>query len=129
MIFHSNPEKLATHNKVVKRQWFYSTGQLYSEEYCLNGVRHNPNGPAIREWYASGQLLCEYYYLNGNLHNPNGPAVRHWYQNGGLTCEYYYLNGESRNPKGGPAIREWEPDGTLRGGWWESVRVATLMTN
>lgn len=71
---------------------YHDNGQLFYEEYRLNGKRHNPNDPAYRSWYDNGQLSLESYWLNGERHNPNGPARRSWYENGQLDFEEYFLN-------------------------------------
>ena len=75
-------------------QTWHENGQVRSETYYLNGMRHNENGPAFRSWHDNGQLKYEFYYLNGNLHNPNGPALREWRENGQLEDESYLLNGK-----------------------------------
>ena len=75
--------------------WEYrDNGQLAYEEYCINGKRHKPNGPAYRYWHENGQLACEQYWINGKCHNPNGPAYRNWYSNGQLATEEYWLDGK-----------------------------------
>ena len=50
MKYHIDPTKLFTHNKLV------CVRANNYEGYWLNGSRHNPNGPAYREWYDNGQL-------------------------------------------------------------------------
>jgi len=41
------------------------SGELWREEYWLNGNLHNEHGAAYREWDESGELIEESYWLNG----------------------------------------------------------------
>ena len=59
MKYHIDPTKLFTHNKLV------CVRANNYEGYWLNGSRHNPNGSAYRLWYNNGQLWHEEYWLNG----------------------------------------------------------------
>jgi hypothetical protein len=45
-------------------------------EYRLNGVLHNPNGPAITN------IECRWWMLYGQFHRYYGPALRNWYVHG-----------------------------------------------
>ena len=94
-----------------------NNGQLISESFWLNGKRHNPNGPAYREWNTQGQLIIEDYFINGKWHNPNGPAYRRWNNEGQLIWEEYWLNDERHNPHG-PAVRKWNDEGQLIQEYW-----------
>jgi antitoxin component YwqK of YwqJK toxin-antitoxin module len=48
----------------------------------------------IREYFDNGQLWHEEYWIDGELHNTNGPAYRYWDKNGKLTHDEYWVNGE-----------------------------------
>lgn len=63
------------------------------EEFWVHGKRHNPNGPAYRQW-KSGILISEFYYIRDKLHNPNGPAIRRWDDSGKLICEEFWIRGK-----------------------------------
>jgi len=75
------------------KQTFYGNGQIQSEEYCIDGNLHNPNGVARKYWYEDGQIEEESYWIDGNLHNPNGIACKDWYEDGQIYSEAYYLDG------------------------------------
>ena len=55
---------MRTENLTVKREW-YENGQILSEEYLINGKRHNTEGPAYRKWDENGQIRYEVYWING----------------------------------------------------------------
>jgi len=77
------------------------------KEWCLNGIRHREDGPAIeysdgtKEWYLNGEFhredgpAIEYpdgqkeWCLNGNYHREDGPAIE--YADG---TKEWRLNGE-----------------------------------
>lgn len=73
---------------------YNDSGKLIFKSYSLNGERHNPYGPAVKEWNDYGNLICEEYWLDGKRHNPDGPAYQSWYDNGELICKEYYLEGK-----------------------------------
>jgi len=68
---------------------YYDNGQLYYEEYHLNGELHNINAPASKGWYKNGQLSYKVYRTNGKLHNTTGPAYIGWHKDGKLHIEYW----------------------------------------
>ena len=35
-------------------------------KYCINGLLHRENGPALIEWDKQGNVIKEEYYLNGS---------------------------------------------------------------
>jgi antitoxin component YwqK of YwqJK toxin-antitoxin module len=94
----------------VKTRLLYTGGK--KEEHYLNGRRHNPNGPAVREWNATGVLICEEYFFNGQQHNSLGPAYRRWNEAGTLLSEVYWLNDRLHNAAG-PAAFLYNDAGTL----------------
>ena len=51
--------------KLQVNQQFYDNGQIYFEEYRLNGKPHNENGPAARSWWKNGKIRHEQYWING----------------------------------------------------------------
>jgi hypothetical protein len=64
-----------------------------SVEYTLNGVLHNPTGPAIESIDGT-----KAYFLFGDLHRQDGPAII-----GEDGFEAYFMGGIRHNPIG-PAI-------------------------
>jgi hypothetical protein len=64
-----------------------------STEWCLNGLRHRQDGPALE--YDNGD---KYWFINGKLHREDGPA--HEYASGN---KVWYLNGKFHR-QDGPAI-------------------------
>jgi len=78
----------------IKRR-FHRNGNIWINEYYLNGNRHRGDGPAYIIYNKNGNVECEYYILNGKRHREDGPAVIWYYENGNIECVYYYLNGES----------------------------------
>lgn len=47
----------------------------------------------IIAYYLNGNIRSESYWLNDLRHNENGPAAIHYDENGNKK-EYYYLNGK-----------------------------------
>lgn len=93
---------METQEQLICEQRWYDNNQLRSEEYWLNGKRHNEAGPAYCIWHQNGQLETEQYWLNNHLHNESGPAYCFWYENGQLGSEQYWLDYEHLTKE------EWE---------------------
>jgi len=75
------------------RRW-HPNGQLWAEEYWVDGRRHNLKRVARKGWHGNGQLKWEEYWLKGIRDNPKGPAYKAWYENGQLKWEEYWLKGK-----------------------------------
>ena len=72
--------------------FYHKNGNKRYEEYHINNLWHNENGPAIIRYYQNGNKMYEEFYINGNLHNTNGPAVIKYNENGEIEYKHYYLN-------------------------------------
>lgn len=44
---------------------YYTTGQVGTEEYFVNGLRHREEGPAIIDYTISGIVKYKAYHLSG----------------------------------------------------------------
>ena len=78
-------------------QEFHDNGQLFHEEYYINGKLHRLDGPAYQRFYDTGQLYYESYYINGKMHRLDGPAFKEFYDNDKLNHAKYYINGKCYN--------------------------------
>ena len=45
--------------------YYYNTGQVEIECYCINGKRHRTDGPAFIGYKLDGIIHSKLYYLNG----------------------------------------------------------------
>jgi len=93
-------------------QYWYENGQLFYQEYYINGKLHRVDGPAYQYWYSNGQLQCQYYFINCQKHRVDGPARQNWYENGQLEYQIYYINGQLHRDNG-PADQFWYRNGQL----------------
>lgn len=96
---------------------FAETGDIYSQHWCVNGVRHRENAPA-RETYFEGKSRAESiieYYQNGVLHREDGPALLSRDLEGMVRVEEWKVKGEYHRASGGPAyrLRDYETGVTL----------------
>jgi antitoxin component YwqK of YwqJK toxin-antitoxin module len=73
---------------------YYPNGNIYTEEYFINGIYHRGDGPAYIGYYTTGSIKYEEYLFNGRCHREDGPAWTQYYANGSINFEKYYLNGE-----------------------------------
>jgi len=78
--------------KPEHKKYYYESGELWCEEWWLNGKRHRTDGPAFIGYYKSGKLECERWCLNGKIHRIDGPASIDFYESGELYYEEWYLN-------------------------------------
>jgi antitoxin component YwqK of YwqJK toxin-antitoxin module len=51
--------------KATLLTWYYESGQLKEEKYCVDGKRHRLDAPAVTKYYESGQLKEESYWVDG----------------------------------------------------------------
>jgi len=47
------------------RIWYYTSGNIELEEYCINDRLHRLEGPAQISYYESGEIHHEGYWING----------------------------------------------------------------
>jgi hypothetical protein len=73
------------------KETFYPNGNLYYQAWCLNGMRHNEEGPAWIDYYENGNVMRKQWCLNGKLHNEEGPAHIKYYKNGNVEVQAWYL--------------------------------------
>ena len=78
---------MKTQELICKQTW-HENGQLESEQYWLNGERHNEAGPAYRSWHESGENMSEQYWLNDSLLSKN-----EWLQQVNLTSLQVIIDG------------------------------------
>jgi len=45
--------------------YYYDNGKIYSEHYCINGVRHRLDGPVYIAYKGSGEIYFKEYCING----------------------------------------------------------------
>jgi hypothetical protein len=70
-----------------------SRGNVYKEVFYKNGFIHNDNGSSIRQYDIYDSLIYEAYYKDGVLHREDGPAIIEKNVNNKIISEKYYLNG------------------------------------
>jgi hypothetical protein len=87
---------------------YYENGQIKSQEWLVNGKRHNENGPAEICYYENGQVKYQEWWLNRNRHNENGPAFISYYKNGQIEYQEWWLNGNRHNENGPSFISYYE---------------------
>jgi len=88
--------------RTVKQEYivkYYDNGNIYREEYKLNGLYHRANGIARKEWYDNGNICTEEYLLNGERHNLNGFAYQSWFGDGRICSQSYSINGKELTKK------------------------------
>ena len=107
MKLHIDHTKLFYHNKLVRNE----IGE--SIRYTINGVLHNPNGPAIVRSH-DGKLLSEYYYINGKKHNSKGPSRIVYHLDGSPLLEEYYIH-DKLHRTDGPAVISYSVHGEVVG--------------
>ena len=73
---------------------WHENGNIWIEQYCLNGKLHRENGIAYKSWYENGNKCKEQYFINGKLHRENGIAYKSWHKNGNICSEEYWINGK-----------------------------------
>jgi len=67
---------------------YYENGNIFTEQYFLNGKCHKTNGPSYKRWDKNGNIDRESYYINGNMCRESD------YINGDMCKESYFLNKE-----------------------------------
>ena len=72
--------------------WNKDTGLKLSENYYVNNIRHNSNGPAVNYWHKTGFKSLEKYYVDNMLHRIDDPAQIQWDENGNIIGEYYKVD-------------------------------------
>jgi antitoxin component YwqK of YwqJK toxin-antitoxin module len=80
--------------KATLLTWYYESGQLKEEKYCVDGKRHRLDAPAVTKYYESGQLKEESYFVDGKIHRLDAPAVTKYYESGQLKEESYWVDGK-----------------------------------
>ena len=78
---------------------YWDNGNVYREQWHLNGDFHRADGPAIIQYYVSGNIREDFWYLNDELHRVDGPAYIYYNKSGKIEREYWYLNGKESNHK------------------------------
>ena len=92
--WYNNDNNQLNNKEGAAYQHWYEKGQLWRQEYFINGRRHNEQGPALERWFENGQLGWQEYYINGQRHNEQGPAFKHWDKNGQLWMQEYWIEGK-----------------------------------
>ena len=91
---------------------YYSNGNIWYKEYCLNGRLHREDGPAFIKYYKEGDVMREMYYIYGLLHREDGPAYIDYYGDDNLWEETYFLYGLPHR-EDGPAYIKYYFDGSI----------------
>lgn len=99
-----------------------SRGILILQEWTVNGIYHNLNGPAKKVYAPDGTIKKEFYYVNGRLHNDNGPAYITHHRHGHVVQNVYCKNGLIHR-ENGPAFITYYADGTVE---WYFYRIQGL---
>ena len=80
---------------------YYRNGNIWYEEYTLNGKRHREDGPSWISYYDNGNIEFESHYINGEYYREDGPAIIYYDLNGNIKFKRYYLD------KGKLTEQEW----------------------
>jgi antitoxin component YwqK of YwqJK toxin-antitoxin module len=98
--------------------YYYKNGQIKSQSWYINGIIHNVNGPAYIDYYKNGKIEYQAWYINGILHNENGPSNIFYYENGQIESQSWYINGILHN-ENGPAYIYYYENGQINfQEWW-----------
>lgn len=89
----------ATRNYDAMHVEFYvNTGIPKLIKYQLEGLNHNPKGPALVIYYESGKIKCQHYCIHGRLHRKGKrPAIIEYYENGIIKEIRYFKYGNMRS--------------------------------
>jgi len=99
-------------DKIIKTETRWDNGNLKSIKYELDGLLHNPNGPALMRFFENEIAESMEFRLNGKFHNSDGPALEVRHGNGAPKLKAYYLNGKFHNSYG-PAVEGFDEDGNV----------------
>lgn len=74
---------------------FDDKGNVFTEDYYINGEKHREDGPASIEYFDNGVVFLEEWYFKNKRHRDNGrPAVIEYDAKGNPTREEYWINGK-----------------------------------
>ena len=68
-------------------------GNIYCEEYWVNGKKHRLDGPAVVYYYENGNIHCEQYWVNDKYHRLDSPAHIAYRETGEIFYEEYWIEG------------------------------------
>ena len=80
------------------RTYYYSSGEIWGQDWLVNGLPHKTNGPAHIIYNPNGEIEFEQWYLNGKLHRKDGPASISYHESGEITVDAWFLNGKRIYP-------------------------------
>ena len=80
-------------SKLKHKKKFHENGELWREEWWLNGELHNEEGPATVNYRRDGSVIGKWWWLNGKLHNEEGPAYIGYKRDGSVWVKEWYLDG------------------------------------
>ena len=81
------------------RTYYYSSGEIESKKWLVNGLPHKTDGPARIGYYPNGKIEFEQWYLNGESHRTEGPAFTLYKVSGEIKSEFWWLNGLRIHPE------------------------------
>jgi antitoxin component YwqK of YwqJK toxin-antitoxin module len=79
---------------------YHDNGKIKYQEWRINGIHHNENGPSHIVYYENGQIHYQFWLVNGEYHNENGPSYIDYYENGQINYQLWYINGIRHNENG-----------------------------
>ena len=53
------------------RTYYYNSGEIWYQNWLVNGLPHKTDGPAIIYYYRSGKIAVDGWFLNGKRIYPD----------------------------------------------------------
>lgn len=69
-----------------------NTGQVQSENYCINDKLHRKDGPAIINYFPNGTIETAYFYQYDKLHREDEAATVWYNESGSIASSTYYVD-------------------------------------
>ena len=84
---------------------YHPNGQLESEEWRENSIRHRIGGPAVQAWHENGKLKYKGWFQNGQCHRLDGPAYQYWFMSEELKITYWHICGKIIDEHSHPFVK------------------------
>ena len=72
--------------------WYYESGKVEREIWCLDDKKHRADGPAVISYYKTGEIEYKSWWVNGKLFRATSPNIIWYYKNGDIQQEEWYIN-------------------------------------
>ena len=97
---------------------FFNSGEIYTNEWKLDGEFHRIDGPAVATYRSSDNvILSEVYYFKGMNQRKAGPAIIEYYESGKVKHEQWIFANKLHRTDG-PAATYFNECGKIRAQHW-----------